>query len=177
MNPPIQLPSRSTASHKGNFGKVLLVGGSRGMSGSIALSSIAALRTGSGLVTTAVPDRCLESVASFHPGIMTLPLADTQTGRFAMEAREQLAGHLNKFSAIGCGPGMTTDHGSIAIVERLLEATSVPRVLDADAINVLSHLNWPESNFWPESTLTKQENLVLTPHPGEFQRLSGSQPT
>ena len=74
--PPLRLPRRPGDAHKGSFGKVLLIGGSRGMSGSIALSSMAALRTGSGLVTAAVPDKCLETVASYHAGIMTIPLPD-----------------------------------------------------------------------------------------------------
>ncbi len=164
--PPLQLASRPTDAHKGNFGKVLLVGGSRGMSGAIALSSMAALHTGSGLVSAAIPDRCLESVTSFHPGVMTIPLPDTSNGRFAIPAAIALP-KTSQFSAIGCGPGMTTDPGSISIVEKLTSGNSCPLVLDADALNCLTFLqpNWQDADW---------QHIVLTPHPGEFQRLTGT---
>jgi NAD(P)H-hydrate epimerase len=165
--PPRRLPARKSDAHKGSFGRTLLVGGSRGMSGSIAMSAVAALHTGSGLVTAAVPDRCLESVAAIHPCVMTRALPDDGEGRFSREAATELAGNLAGVSAIGCGPGMTTGPGSRAIVESLLGAISVPRVLDADAINVLAKLAWSEG---------KQEHgpMVLTPHPGELERLTGA---
>ena len=165
--PPIWLTSRASDAHKGDFGRVLLVGGSRGMSGSIALSSMAALKTGSGLVSAAVPDRCLETVASFNPCLMTIPLSDDEVGRFSPDVAIEFPDHLQGNDAVGCGPGMTTADGSIDIVRQLL-ATDIPRVLDADAINVLAKLNWQ---------LTCQQRdpatspLILTPHPGELQRL------
>ncbi len=134
------------------------------MSGSIALSAIAALRTGSGLVTAAVPDRCLETVAAFHPGVMTLPLANDTKGCFRIDAAAGLSSLVKKFDAIGCGPGMTAQPGAIQIVERLLQET-VPRVLDADAINCLAQIGWPQAGA--------RSPFVLTPHPGEFQRISG----
>ena len=164
-SPPLRLPVRSSDAHKGHFGRVLLVGGSRGMCGSIAMSAIAALRTGSGLVTAAVPDRCLESVAAFHPSVMTLPMPDDGSGRFSLDAATMLAENVAGVSAIGCGPGMTTQPGSVRIVERMLHAASVPRVLDADALNSLATLDW--------SSATNLESLVLTPHPGELERLTG----
>lgn len=165
--PPFRLPARANDDHKGNFGRALLIGGSRGMSGSIALSAIAALRCGAGLVTAAIPDRCLETVASYHPCIMTIPLADDGDGRFSVDAAASLAGRISSATAIGCGPGMTTQAGSIAIVDRLLGARSTPRVLDADAINVLATLSLDESD-------SELGSLVLTPHPGELKRLTGT---
>ncbi len=163
---PLRLPQRDPAAHKGTFGRVLMIGGSRGMAGSIALGSIAALHTGSGLVTAAVPDRCLETVASFHAAIMTTPLADDDGGRFSIDAAGQLGPLLSTASAIGCGPGMTTQRGSIRLVERLLQATDIPRVMDADALNSMVLLDWACS-------AGDGGPLVLTPHPGEFARLSG----
>ncbi len=165
--PPLRLPQRNTDAHKGNFGRSLLVGGSRGMSGSIALSAMAALRCGSGLVTAAVPDRCLETVAAFHPCVMTLPMPDDGTGRFSLQASTTLGPNFAAAAAVGCGPGMTTDAGSLRIVERLLHERSVPRVFDADAINVLATLDWADSS-------EALGPLVLTPHPGELQRLTGA---
>ncbi len=174
LNPPLRLVPRADDAHKGDFGRVALVGGSRGMAGSLSLSSLAALRCGSGLVTSVVPDRCLETVASFHPALMTWPLADDSVGRFDQAAVLQLSEAVDKCDAVGCGPGMRTSIGSTRIVERLLqpvrrEGKSPTGILmDADAINVLSQLRWSES---PHPVAMP---FVLTPHPGELQRLSGA---
>ncbi len=166
QSPPVELPQRPVDAHKGDFGRAWLVGGSRGMSGSIALSSIAALYSGAGSVTAAVPDRCLETVAGFHPAIMTVALTDDQQGRFSEPAGTQLAGYLRSATAIGCGPGMTTAPGARRIVERLLSISSLPRVMDADALNSLAMLGMlPAADNGP---------LILTPHPGELQRLTGA---
>ena len=164
---PLQLPARESDAHKGDFGRVLLIGGSRGMSGSIALSAIAALRTGAGLVTAAVPDRCLETVAAFHPCIMTVAAPDDGQGRFAIEAVSALRERSASVSAVGCGPGMTTEPGSMRLVEWLVDARETPRVLDADAINSLAEMQWSGAESGP---------LVLTPHPGELARLTGAAP-
>jgi NAD(P)H-hydrate epimerase len=135
------------------------------MSGSIALSAIAALRTGAGLVTAAVPDRCLETVAAFHPAVMTWALPDDARGRFSLAAAAAVGTNLSAASAIGCGPGMTTQPGSMRIVERLLGSSGIPRLLDADGINSLALLGW--------SGAQDPGPLVLTPHPGELERLTG----
>ncbi|QEF96726.1 ATP-dependent (S)-NAD(P)H-hydrate dehydratase [Stieleria maiorica] len=164
--PPLPFPTRASDAHKGDFGSVLLIGGSRGMAGSIALSSMAALKTGSGLVSAAVPDRCLETVASFHPGIMTLPLPDTDDGQFASSATLPSTQSLN---AVGCGPGMRTGAGSLRIVEALLQQNDCMRLMDADAINLLSEHQLLDRPALPRD----QSTLVLTPHPGELARLTG----
>lgn len=163
--PPFFLPARKRDTHKGDYGRVLLVGGSRGMAGAIALSAIAALKSGSGLVSAFVPDRCLETVAGFHPGVMTIPGSDDSQGRFAVSAASELSPLIRPLNAIGCGPGMRTPAAAVGIVERLLSA-NVPRVLDADAINTLATMNWAQG-------FVDEAGLVLTPHPGEFQRLCG----
>lgn len=167
FHPPLRLASRQPDAHKGSFGRVLLVGGSRGMSGSISMSAIAALRVGAGLVTVAVPDRCLETVAGFHPCLMTLPMPDDGSGRFSIDAAADLAPLVDGASAVACGPGMTVQAGSVRLVERLLTKRAVPRVLDADALNVLAQLDWPSDR------MVEWGPLVLTPHPGELERLTG----
>lgn len=164
--PPLPFPTRATDAHKGDFGRVLLIGGSRGMSGSIALSSIAALKTGSGLVSAAIPDRCLETVAGFHPGIMTIPLADTDRGQFSIDAHLP---SIRGMDVVACGPGMRTGAGSVRIVEHLMQHNEKRRVMDADAINILSEHQLLESPALPQD----QSQLVLTPHPGELSRLTG----
>lgn len=162
--PPLTLPRREWDSHKGDYGRVLLVGGSRGMAGAISLSAISALQSGAGLVTLAVPDRCLETAASFNPCVMTRPLADSGTGRFSPEAAEQLAELADGFDAFGFGPGMGTESGSAAIVRWFLQWER-PRAIDADGLNILAKTDdWPQRLRGP---------AVLTPHPGEWQRISG----
>ncbi len=128
------------------------------------MSAIAALRAGSGLVTAVVPDRCLETVAGFHPAVMTFPLPDDDSGRFSLNAAAGLSRLMPSADAIGCGPGMTTTPGAVGMVDRILRVHQIPRVLDADAINVLPSIGWQD---------IVNGNLVLTPHPGEFTRLSG----
>ena len=167
LTPPVQLPPRANDAHKGNFGRALLIGGSRGMAGSIAMSGLAALRTGSGWVTAAIPDRCLETVAGIHPAIMTLPCYDDGSGRFAVDCVSELEDAIEKADAVGCGPGMTTDPGAVAILRMLLECKNTMRVFDADALNVLS-------GFQDWQTAYDLERVVLTPHPGEMQRLTGA---
>ena len=171
LEPPVRVPGRQAAAHKGHFGRAMLIGGSRGMSGAIALSAIASLRVGAGLVTAVIPDRCLETVAAFHPCIMTCPLSDDPYGRFNLDAAVALDSILPNASAVGCGPGMTTCAGSIRIVERLLHSRC-PCVLDADAINALSLL---EATDWKQKVAARNHlaPLVLTPHPGELARLTG----
>ncbi len=165
---PTTLPRfkpRPRDSHKGNFGRILLVGGSRGMAGSISLSAMAALKSGAGLVTAAVPLCIVDTVASFDPCYMTWPLADDGSGALALDAVPEIELGLNKFQAIGCGPGLGTRAGALALVKSLLRVNMIPRVLDADGLNALSQLaNWTSMN---------QGALVLTPHPGELQRLTG----
>ncbi|MEM9644416.1 MAG: NAD(P)H-hydrate dehydratase [Planctomycetota bacterium] len=190
------LPRRLPDAHKGDFGRILLVGGSRGMAGSIAMSGIAALRMGAGLVTLAIPDRCLETVASYHPCLMTLPLPDSEgrldtgadmvlldgwasTGR-AETARADAAKRspCSTADVVACGPGMSTGKGAVRVVERLLRDHQGRRVFDADAINILAAHRWldsdPVSSDSGEDRKTAVWNdCVLTPHPGELARLTG----
>jgi len=133
------------------------------MSGSISLSAMAALRTGSGLVSAMVPDCCLETVAGFDPCVMTIPAPDTLKGHFAIDAVRVANGPASKADAIAVGPGMGTGPGSIRLVRSMARLASVPRIFDADALNVIGR----------SSDIQLLGPIVLTPHPGEMQRLSG----
>lgn len=169
-HPPTTLPCPETNAHKGTFGRAILIGGSRGMAGSIALSSIAALHTGSGLVSTAVPDRILETVAAFHPSLMTIPLPCSDAA-FSEQAWLELQDRIAQQDAIGVGPGMTTGIGSTRIVEGLLQQRTTPVVFDADALNVISQQDWfDDPNF---ARQPGDADIVLTPHRGELARLTG----
>jgi len=161
--PPLHLPRRSRESHKGDFGRVLVIGGSRGMCGSIAISAMAAQRTGSGLVSALVPNRCLETVAGFEPCMMTMSAPDNSVGQFAPAAAAMVRPLLDSFSAVAVGPGMGTGAGSVSLVRLIAQAATLPRVFDADALNVIGRTDG----------LMVTGPAVLTPHPGEMQRLCG----
>jgi ADP-dependent NAD(P)H-hydrate dehydratase len=159
------LPPRAPDSHKGTYGHVLLVGGSRGMSGAISLAGMAALRSGAGLVTVATPDACLDVVAGFEASYMTAPLACDDEGRLTEAAHRRIVELAAKCTSIGCGPGMqlTEDIGSL--VGRLYVELAQPMVVDADALNALS--------TQPDLFSRHAGPRIVTPHPGEFARLVG----
>ncbi|WP_442484066.1 NAD(P)H-hydrate dehydratase [Aeoliella sp. SH292] len=159
-----RLEPRDQQGHKGNYGRVLLVGGSRGMAGSISLSGMAALRSGAGLVTIATP-RCVQStVASFSPAYMTVGLADDDD-RLDTHAMDPLMELVKEADVIAIGPGLGRSPAIVSIVEQLYTQVAKPMVVDADALNALAKL--------PEALATPRGPRVLTPHPGEFARLTG----
>jgi ADP-dependent NAD(P)H-hydrate dehydratase len=141
-----------------------MVGGSRGMAGSISLSAMAAMRTGAGLVSALVPDRCLETVAGFDPCLMTLAAPDTVLGHFDTSAMSMFESHAMKSDAMAIGPGMGTGAGSIALVSLACCMSTISRVFDADALNIFAVSSDEHRIAGP---------AVLTPHPGEMQRLTG----
>ncbi len=158
-----QLTPRAVESHKGDYGSALLIGGSRGLSGAIALAGMAAVRTGAGLVRLAVPDRCLETVAQFSPCSMTIPLTDDSAGRICIHELEALSPWFEKASCIAIGPGLGQSRALTTLVKMLIRHTLAPMVIDADGLNNLS-----ESSIWKQIPPGK---LILTPHPGEWSRL------
>lgn len=166
LMPLPQLPPRKAESHKGDFGRALLVGGSRGMTGAISLAGMAALRGGAGLVQLAVPAPCLDVVASFEPSYMTAPLAADEQARIAGPAQTTIEELAAQATAVGCGPGLGRSSELTQLVGWLYENISTPAVFDADALNALAEQ--------PEVLARPGGPRILTPHPGEFQRLSGA---
>ncbi len=169
MNPPPddlpRLPSRSPESHKGDYGRALLIGGCRGMSGAIALAGMAALRSGAGLVTLAVPDVCLQTVAGFEPSYMTVPLACDASGRITGAALTTLSPLTAKATCVGLGPGIGRSDELDRLIRDLYTSLPQPLVLDADGLNALA--------ADPEGLAGRKGPCVITPHPGEFRRLVG----
>ncbi len=159
------LPPRKADSHKGDFGRALLVGGSRGMSGAIALAGMAALRSGAGLVTLALPDVCLETVASFEPSYMTAPLVCDEAGRIRREAETEILRLASVSDVMACGPGLGRSPQLNELVLRLYETVTQPLVLDADGLNALA----AKAERCPAACGPR----ILTPHPGEYRRLAG----
>ncbi len=158
-----RLAKRPANSHKGDFGRALLVGGSRGMSGAIALAGRATLRSGAGLVTIATPECCCDVVASFEASYMTLPLASGPTGRLTCEAVTQVLAH--HADIVACGPGLGHDDEAIGFASTLFVEMDKPMVFDADGLNALA----ASADVWGQ----QRPPRILTPHPGEFRRLAG----
>jgi NAD(P)H-hydrate epimerase len=161
-----QLPARAPDSHKGDFGRALVVGGSRGMTGAVALTGMAALRGGAGLVQLAVPDVCLDVVASFEPSYMTAGLSNDAFGRLTLAAQARLGELAEPATAIACGPGLGRSDELTELVCSLYDSLTQPAVFDADALVALAQR--------PEQLANHAGPRMLTPHPGEFQRLIGS---
>jgi ADP-dependent NAD(P)H-hydrate dehydratase / NAD(P)H-hydrate epimerase len=156
---------RTPDSNKGLYGHVLVVAGGRGKSGAPAMASLAALRAGAGLVTAAVPESILATVAAITPELMTLPLREGSKGEIDASnlEPERLKALLSRATVLAMGPGMGTEPE--AFVLGLLEKTRLPLVIDADALNILaSHLSKLDGS---------SRTIVLTPHPGEMGRLTG----
>jgi len=156
---------RSADSHKGDFGRVLIIAGSRGKTGAAYLAALGALRSGAGLVTVATPASCLPIVSSLAPEFMTEPLEDTRDGQVAAAAVERVLEFEQ--DVIACGPGLGRGASVAEFVRALLDRSEAPLVLDADALTVLAED--------PGRLVGREERrVIITPHPGEMARLVGS---
>jgi NAD(P)H-hydrate epimerase len=163
-NSPLpQLPPRQPDSHKGDFGRALVVGGSRGMSGAITLAGLSTLRSGAGLVTLAVPRTIQDVVASYNPSYMTHALPDDGE-RIDRRATKEVASLAESATAVALGPGLGRSGALAEFVTALYMSVSRPMVVDADALVALS--------TQPESLAHAAGPRILTPHPGEFARLT-----
>ncbi len=165
---------RKADANKGNFGHVLVVGGSFGSAGGKAgapiMASMAAMRAGAGLVTAAVPAPALSVISSFAPELMTWPLKANDLGQASPEnlTQDNLAALTKGITVMALGPGLGQSDDTAKFCVGLLEGTSMPVVIDADALNIISAIQGKLSE------LTKNgRTVVLTPHPGEMGRLAG----
>lgn len=156
---------RTPESNKGLYGHVFIVAGSRGKSGAPAMASLAALRAGAGLVTAAVPQSILPLVASIAPELMTLPLLEDENGAAspANLSPERLEKLTSQATVLAAGPGLGTEAEPFLL--ELIDKTTLPLVLDADALNILAR--------HPDRIDGRSRTIVLTPHPGEMGRLAG----
>lgn len=156
-----RLPRRRFDAHKGTFGKVLIVAGSSGMAGAAILSGRAALRSGAGLVQVATPASVQPIIAAGNPCYTTFSISS-----FSEAAASSVIEWARSASAVAIGPGLGQSPGVAAFVRRIVtELPQTPLLVDADGLNALS----PFTEEFQNRTCP----LVLTPHPGEFCRLSG----
>ena len=158
------MPKRKNNSHKGDYGKLLVVAGSKGLSGAAYLCSRSAMLSGCGLVTLAIPECINDVLEAKTTEVMTLPLPDVD-GHIAKEAFEVIKPMLNKVDAVLIGPGLGVGDDSVAVVTKLIAESEVPLIIDADAINCLKGKTQLLRN--------KKCDVILTPHTVEFSRLSG----
>lgn len=158
------LPDRNPWGHKGNFGKLLLLCGSRGYTGAAFFAAVGALRAGAGLVFLGVPESIygIEAVKLNEPVIFPMPDAG---GRLSADAVPEILTRLPRMDAVLVGPGLGQSEGTLAVVRAVLEKAECPVIVDADGINVLSaHRDLLRGRKSP---------TILTPHDGEFARLGG----
>jgi ADP-dependent NAD(P)H-hydrate dehydratase / NAD(P)H-hydrate epimerase len=159
--------ARDVNSNKGKFGHVLVVGGSYGKAGAPAMASLASLRSGAGLVTAAVPKSILNTVARIAPELMMVPLAEGSKGAVSFKNLDgaKLDALMEKITVVAVGPGLSTEGDASSFARQVVEKTTVPVVIDADALNA----------FEGKTSLLNGRGrvMVLTPHPGEMARLAG----
>ena len=161
------LPRRDAGGHKGDFGRVAVLAGSRGKAGAAVLAARGALRGGAGSVTVFCPSSVAPVVVSELPEAMTESLPE-DSGAIAAEAAADLAGRLEAFDVTVVGPGLGTSEGAVAAVRRLVAGLSSPVVLDADGLNAFA------GDL--RRLARRRAPTLLTPHPGEAARLLGTSP-
>ncbi len=164
------LAPRPLTAHKGSVGHVLFVGGSATKPGAILMSGRSALRTGSGRVTVALPDKAFRKFPKNFLELMFEPLPSTSSGTLSRKGLRKLGRLMEGKDAVAAGPGMGVNADTKAVVRNLLQR-AVPLVLDADALNCLAPVGarFPR----PGAGTAPLRPIVLTPHPGEMARLVG----
>lgn len=160
------LPVRRRTAHKGEAGRLLVVGGSAMMAGAAFLAARAGLVGGAGLVRLALPDSLNAAAKAALPEVITVPLIQTPEGTIAIYAAQQVFEELEGADAVALGPGITRHHEAAQVARDLIADCPKPMVVDADALNALvDHLEVLKKAPAPR---------VLTPHIGEMARLVGA---
>ena len=154
---------RGFQSHKGSFGHLLVIAGSAGKTGAAALCANAAMRCGTGLVTLGVAKSLNKSIEPQVTEPMTHPLPEKENGFLSDNCFDDIQTLLKEKQALALGPGLGTRKPTKKLVEKLIEKSDVPLIIDADAINCIAQN--------PEILKKKKSPAILTPHPGEMARL------
>ena len=162
---------READSHKGNYGHVLVIGGSAGKAGAACMAGMAALRTGAGLVTVACPKSVQPTIAAYAPELMTVPLDETAEGSISLLALRKREELLEGKIAVVIGPGLSSHPETQEFVRDFVGICPVQLVIDADGLNAFAgrvkDLQPEETDGWEGLAAMR----VLTPHPGEMGRL------
>lgn len=158
------LPKREKKSHKGSFGRVGIIAGSEGMTGASFLSTMAALRSGSGLVYTIVPKSLSHILSIKLIEAIIKPVEDSNTGHFNLNSYGEIKEIIKDMDVLAIGPGIGIDEERIQLIKEILLNFDRPVVLDADGINCVSQGD-------PDILSYRKGDTIITPHPGEFARL------
>jgi hydroxyethylthiazole kinase-like uncharacterized protein yjeF len=156
---------RAAESNKGSYGHVLVVGGSLGKAGSVAMAGMSVLRVGAGLSTVATARSALATVAGFHAELMTEPLPETAAGTISNAALDQIEKLAEGKTVLALGPGISREPETAELVRDLIAKIKIPVILDADGLNAFDGC--------AEKLNGSGRTLVITPHPGEMARLTG----
>ena len=156
---------RPQESNKGTYGHVLVIAGSRGKSGAAAMTGLAALRAGAGLVTVASAASAISAIAAHAPELMTEPLPETEAGCLAEHSFHFINKLAEGKNIVAIGPGLGRDPETVKVVRRLYRELEKTLVIDADGLNALAGGDWKGSGY----------PRILTPHPGEMGRLAGKE--
>ncbi len=159
------LPKREPFSHKGSFGRALLICGSKSMVGCCILATEGALRSGVGLVTLAFPDCLYTSLTSRLTENLFLPLSTNDKGCISFDSINTILNACNESDVVMLGCGLGTDSSIKEVVKSIVTSCEKPLIMDADALNCLSEFN--------DILFSKKAEILLTPHPGEMARLCG----
>nr|WP_300005236.1 NAD(P)H-hydrate dehydratase [Tissierella sp.] len=156
------LKRRKAESHKGNFGRAAVIGGSTGMTGAAYMASLSALRTGAGYSYTLVPEK-LETIMSIKlTESIIRPIEDGGRGHFTMESLQDILKYTKDMDALAIGTGMGVDGDRTYLVKEIIRNAKVPMVLDADGINCISEN--------PHILEGHEKPVIITPHPGELSK-------
>jgi len=156
---------RPATAHKGDFGRVFVLAGSRGMTGAAHLAGMAALRSGAGLVTIGIPDAVYLVIAKRESELMIRPFPSTNKGTLSLKGFPEMERFCATQNVLAIGPGLSQHITTQKLIRKVLEKTELPLVIDADGLNALKgHLKILD---------VCRDRAVLTPHPGEFVRVFG----
>lgn len=166
MRLPMQLLQRKADSHKGDYGRILILAGSSRFSGAALLCAESTLRAGAGAVTVGIPKSINSAVVKNKTKeVMTLPLPESKEGALSLTAFSKIKLFLNNSDVLIIGPGLGNHKSTYALVRKIVKGANLPMVIDADALNALNH----------HLEILKQHKgkVILTPHTKEMARLFG----
>jgi len=165
---PDHSPPRVGA-HKGDFGHLLVIAGSRGKQGAAAMTALSAMRSGVGLVTVALP-QSIDTLLPAAMEIMTLPVLETSEGTLSLPSESMLLEAAKGKEAVAIGPGLSHNQETVRVILNLISQITAPIVIDADGINALA----TDLSVLKKRHRQTHGTVILTPHPGEMGRLLGS---